>query len=284
MRAIAVITLLLTSVAVGTVAVAIAEAPAPAELLESAPPPSGFELATDELRSQGFDEFSRSSPYSVGHVQIGSNEADGMLAGQDVWGFGADENLLREVVRWSSADVAELYQQEVAVYASGDALAEIEPPFEGAQAFSGSDPVAGAWVRIVVWTDGPYGAAVSHFASGGDPGGAVVDEAAEALAAELAAASEAIDSRDAGDPDDAATEGSSGGGIPITTVLLFLVVVGGAIWLFLRVRKRMAAARSSAADDTSVPSRTDDIVDEARRKARQEVERTSDRWQVPDDF
>lgn len=282
------ISIVTMSLAVASVATAATALSTPAELLDAAPAPGGFELATDELRSQDYDEFAGSSPYSVGHVQNGSNEADQLLAGQDVWSLGEEDTLLREVARWSSADVAELYRREVAAYAAGDALAEVASPFEGAQAFSGSDPVTDVWVRIVVWTDGPFGAAVTHFTSGGDPSGAVVDAAAGSLADEIessvASPVAGDDSSDVDGDDDAA----GGGGIPLTTVLLFVAIVGGGIWLFLRMRKRLASSRSTAVESTAPPpddrteDSTDDIVDEARRKAREEVERTSDQWQVPD--
>ncbi len=284
------ISIVTMSLALASVATAAAALSTPAELLAAAPAPGGFELATDELRSQDYDEFAGSSPYSVGHVQNGSNEADQLLAGQDVWSLGDEDTLLREVARWSSADVADLYRREVAAYAAGDALAEVESPFEGARAFSGSDPVTDVWVRIVVWTDGPFGAAVTHFTPGGDPSSAIVDAAARSLADAIESSGASPAANDDSTGDEGADDAAGGGGIPLTTVLLFVAVVGGGIWLFLRMRKRLAAARSTANEPTPPPrddrtdERTDDIVDEARRKAREEVERTSDQWQVPDDY
>ena len=277
--------------AVGVVS-AVMSLASPAELLADADVPEPFELASDELRTQDFVEFTAVSPYSVGHVQPGSDEADDMVAGVDVWGFGTDETILREVARWSSGDVAGSYRREVAAYAAGDALSEIDPPFEGARAFSGLDPVQGVWTRMVVWSDGPYGAAITHFAAERDPSDSTINAAAKALRDEISKAvgtssSPPTSEGGAGDGDESAGRSGSGGGISLVTVLLVVVGIGAAIWLFLRLRRRRAAASGRASVDAdSGQTDTDDIIERARARARarEEVDAASEKWQMPDDY
>lgn len=262
----------LSSAAVAGLLAAAALSTATNELLAASDAPEGFEF-TEELVGLVYDEFAGTSPYSVGHVEAGSAAADELRAGQDVWNAGEEATLLREVVVWPDEALAEQYIDEVVAYAAGEDLTEVEPPFDGARAFSGRDDSNNVSVRMVVWRHGMIGAAVSHFHFGDDPGAETIRAATAAFADGITATSgfvitltppdeEPTVVPDSTSPDTKPT--GSDGGIPIATVLLWLAVVVGGIWVFVKVRRK----RRSAADDRGRGRSTDEIIDEARAQRR----------------
>ena len=289
------------SVVVSMVVVGAAVLPGPAELLSSASVPDGYELAGEPATEIGFDEFAAESPYSVGHVESG----DGITAALDVWALGETDILLREVSAWPDDEVATEFVNEIAAYAEELGLDEATAPFEGASAFSGPDDESGVWVRMVAWSDDRVGVLVNHFSADAEveSGSGDVDAAANALASQVAAATAAASPNDPlADGGGGASTGdspSSGGGIPITTVLLWIAIIGGGIWLFVKLRRKMKAARG--APDKSAKSETaadsdddeerdvDDIIERARARSRAQEEvdaipDPADEWTPPDDY
>ena len=301
----------LSSAAVVGVLAAATLSTATTDLLAASDAPEGFEF-TEEIAEIGYDELAVTSPYSVGHVAVGSAAASELRAGQDIWQAGEDATLLREVVVWPDEELAEGYVDEVVRYAGEEELTEVEPPFDGARAFAGRDDVNNVSVRMVVWRHGMIGAAVSHFHYGEDPGAETIREATTAYADGITATSGFVitltppDEEPTVVPDstspDTATTSSSGGGIPLTTVLLWLAIIIGGIWLFAKIRRKLAGGspepqgdrgpdETGAATTTDTTTgtttldatgdepedrSTDDIVAEARRRARREVDEASD--------
>ena len=292
--------------------VAAAAIATPADMLGAADAPAGFTSLGNEYVTQTFDEFAESSPYSVGHVEAGSPDTDGFIAGQDVWALGEDDSLLREVSVWPDPSIATGYIEQVVEYAVVLGMRATDPPFDGALGFTAVDPDTQVDTHVVVWQHGQVGVAVSHFHSGGETTTAIVDDAARLLAEAITVESgvgvgESTDQvTTATTPDGSPT---SGGGIPIGKVLLWLAIIVGAIWLFVKLRKKMRTIKGDAgtprsADDIIEEARskaraergpapgrpaadepsTDDVIAEARRRARETVDRESDKWQVPDDY
>jgi hypothetical protein len=277
----------------------------PAELLGAANAPAGFASLGDEYVTQTFDEFAESSPYSVGHVEAGSADVEGFIAGQDVWTLGEDDSLLREVSMWPDPGIATGYIEEIVEYAVGLGMRATDPPFDGALEFTGVDPDTQVDTHIAVWQHGRIGIAVSHFHSGGETPTTLVNEAAQMLA-DAVTVSTGIDVGD-DDKQQTITTTADGapvpnGGIPIGKVLFWLVVVIAGIWLVVTISRKLRPAQGQSATPRSadeiidearsqartdrpdvVEQSTDDVIAEARRQARDEVDRESDKWQVPDD-
>ena len=292
----------LTTLVAG-ILVGAATLPGAAELLSSSATPDGYELTSDPDVELDFTTFAEQSPYSVGHIDADSADAAATTASQDVWVFGESDVLLREVVIWPSDDLASGFVGEVSDFAADVGLEATRAPFNGASAFTGADPETGVWVRMVVWSDGRVGATVNHFAEGDDdPGSGDVDATSNSLAAQLASANAATSPNDpladggSSGSGGSGTSTSSGGGIPIVTVLFWLAIIGGAIWLFLKLRRKVQAAKGAggepegseaAADDEDRD--VDDIIERARARGRaqQEVDAIPDpsaEWTPPDDY
>lgn len=283
------------------------------DLLAASDAPEGFVLV-DELTELTYDEFAETSPYSVARVDPDSDAADALRAGQDVWSAGDEATMLRDVVVWPDEVSADHYLDDVVAYARAEDLTEVESPFDGARAFSGRDEANDVSVRMVVWHHGLIGAAISHFHLGPDPGADTIRAASVAFADGITATSGFTitvtppDEEPVVVPDSTApetdSEARSGGGIPIGRVLLWLVIIGGGIWLLVTVRRKLSSAADAGAAEErrgrtvdeiideardrhrdggpGTPGRpsersTDDIVTEARRRARREVDEASGR-------
>lgn len=269
----------LTSVALAGALAAATLSTSTVDLLAASDAPEGYELV-DESAEMTYDEFSEASPYSVAHVDPASDAAATLRAGQDVWTAADAATLLRDVVVWHDEASADRYIDDVVAYAGGEDLTEVEPPFDGARAFAGRDDARDVSVRLVAWRHGMIGAAISHFHLGADPGADTIRATSVAFADGITATSGFTitvtppDEEPEVVPDSTAPhtdpDARSGGGIPIGRVLLWLLIGGTAVWLFVRIRRRLREASEARAADVRRDRSVDEIIDAAR--ARRELD------------
>lgn len=302
---------LVKAVLAGTLAASAAVA-TPAELLTDTHFPDGYELVSDAPVDATFAEYAEIAADAVAHVAAGSEPTDESFAAFDSGSDGDGSFLIRELTIWPDADAAAAYATQAAVRATNLGLEPTDAPFASSSAFSGF--TEDGWARMVTWSVGRYGATISQLTPD-ETSADVIGDAANRLALQLAAASavgpDAPDATTGASP--GASPDSAGGGISIGTILVVLVVAGVAIWLFVKVRRKMkgiatARRRSRSADEIIEEARAktraerpsappaepdvdrpqdrsmDDVIAEARRRARDEVDRESDKWQPPDDY
>ncbi|MDW3215914.1 MAG: hypothetical protein R8G01_18090 [Ilumatobacteraceae bacterium] len=251
----------------------------PAELLGTEVP-AGFDLADGAAADLTFEEYAPLAPQATAHVDGASAEARAMRAAVDVWTSGEDDILLREITLWTTDEAARAFVEQSVVVGTENELDEAEAPFDGGVAFFGADE--GLWTRTLTWRQGPYGITISHFAidEGSD---ATIDEAAEALAANIESATDhgIASSGVLPETTDPSTSTASGGGIPIGTVFIWLVIIVGGIWLIVKVKKMIATRNGNAkptgpaggsAVDPEDPDDVDDLIERARARSRAERE------------
>ena len=230
---------------------------APSDLLTGADVPAGLELAVEPPADLTFDEYAPLSPDATAHVDPTGSAALSMRAAVDVWTSAADDILLREITRWSTADEARAFVEQAVVVGTEDGLDAVDPPFDGGVAFLGSDE--GLWTRTVAWQQGPFAMTIAHFgvSEGSDR---IIDGSATELADHTTALTgHPIAVFDEVEPTSAST---SDGGIGIGTVVLWIVVIGGVTSLIIRLRRR-AMSRDEPRARHEVGRRIDAIPDPA---------------------
>lgn len=282
----------LTSAALAGILATAALSTSTTDLLAASEAPEGYELVANDVELT-YDEIVESSPYSVTRVPAGSEAAEAVRAGQDVWSSDDDARMLREVVVWPDEASAERYLDDVVAHAGTDDLTEVESPFDGARAFAARDHADGVSVRMVVWRHGLIGAAISHFHPGPDPGADTIRAAAAAFADGITATSGFTitvtppDEEPVVVPDSTAPEtdetAADDGGIPIWRLLLWLVIIVVAIWLIVKIRRRISDASAERELEERRSRTADEIIDEARRRPRDDATSTGDPERSTDD-
>jgi hypothetical protein len=291
------------------VSATIVSLPAPSELMLDRI--DGFTLTSEPATDLTYEEYAQLEPDSVGHIEPGSDAANGMSAAVEVWSNATDDQRIDvELVRALDEAGATSFVDQAAALSIAIGLAAVDPPFDGAWSYAG--PADEAWTEMVAWSQGPYAVTLTLLAAA-ETDGEVMREASvrqvqlilDATGIEVddaaAVADEAPPPPTESPSDD--TDESAGSGISIGKVLLWLVIIGGGIVLLVKFgRKRpggdsgspadarsaddvITDARRTASEQAPAPTgSTDEIVERAHREARADVERIDDGWKMPDDY
>lgn len=278
---------------------------APTELLPPQPS-AGWELisrdAGDPPTDLTFDEYAELEPDSVAHVDPESDEAAGTTATVEVWSR-ADEFLVTEIVRTPDNDVANSFVDQAAANAIESGLAAADPPFAGAWSYSG--PEEDSWTRVVSWAQGPYAVTLTHLSTVESDSATIAGVTSDEISriAEITGFTTGDEPAPAESSNGGPTPADGGGGgIPIGKALLWLGVIIGAIWIAVKLKRKLSKTspqqpEPKSADEIIAEARrsgvppvdhgghdADDIVERARREARAEVDKLDPDWTPPDDY
>lgn len=240
----------------------------------------GFALASEPAVDLTFDEYAELEPESVAHLDPDSDEAAGTVAAVEVWANDSgDELLVVELVQAVDEAGATSFVDQAAAVSIAAGLGAVDPPFDGAWSYAGETDET--WTETVAWNQGPYAVTLTMLAIDESDVDVIddaavrqvqiiLDETGLEVSDDAAVADEAPPPpTDGSNADD---DASSGGGIPIGKVLLWLAVVVGAIWLIVRLRRKLSGGPGHRTErDPSEPRSADEIIADARRRAGTEV-------------
>lgn len=241
----------------------------------------GFTLTSEPAVDLLFDEYVAIEPDSVAHLDPASDAAQAFVGAIEVFtDTTADEVVVVEVARSLDGKAAESMVDQASATAIAKGLASTDPPFGGAWSYSGG--IDDTWTNTVAWSQGPYSVVLTHLsitetardtidAAALRQAEIILDATGVGVSEEGAVADDApvppteppVDDASDGEGDD------TGEGIPIGGLLVWAVVIAGAIWLAVRLRRGLGAGRRKPESSGSV----DEIIERARREARDEVER-----------
>jgi hypothetical protein len=254
----------------------------------------------DEQLVLDFEGYRTWAPQLVDHLDPVGEAAAGMQGAYRIWGGDGIDGVIVNLTLWPTADDAARYVDQAARDAASLGLAAEGSPFEGVLRFDGTD-ADGASLTYLTWRDEQYG--VAMVAVGADLGDIIVEAARDQQALLDVATGGEVTSTDTPPPDEGARNRMIG-------IFAFFGLVAFAValfWLSMKMRRRgasderssdersaaertdrsvdeiIAGARLDRGDRMPAQGSTDDIVAEARRQAREDVEAASAEWQTPDD-